>query len=80
MQREQFQSNLESELRVWLIDQKPKNLSRLVDQYIAVRKADRLVVKGHDANTKGHVFKPRSLGEYRSSAGLQNAGLFNRLL
>jgi len=27
MQREQFQSNLDSELRVWLIDQKPKNLS-----------------------------------------------------
>ena len=44
MQREQFQSNLDSELRVWLIDQKPKNLSeaaRLADQYVAVRKADR---------------------------------------
>jgi len=27
IQREQFQSNLETELRVWLIDQKPKNLS-----------------------------------------------------
>ena len=27
MQREQFQSNLDSELRVWLIDQKPQNLS-----------------------------------------------------
>ena len=25
MQREQFQSNLDSELRIWLIDQKPKN-------------------------------------------------------
>jgi len=44
MQLEQFQSNLETELRIWLIDQKPKNLSeatRLADQYIAVRKADR---------------------------------------
>ena len=27
MQREQFQSNLDSELRVWLIDQQLKNLS-----------------------------------------------------
>ena len=26
MQREQFQSSLDSELRVWLIDQKPKDL------------------------------------------------------
>jgi len=44
MQHEQFQSNLDSELRVWLIDQKPKNLSeaaRLADQYVAVPKADR---------------------------------------
>jgi len=29
MQREQFQSNLDAELRVWLIDQKPKNLSEV---------------------------------------------------
>jgi len=43
MQREQFQSNLDPELRVWLIDQKPKNLpeaARLADQYVAVRKAE----------------------------------------
>jgi len=48
MQREQFQSNFVSELRVWLIDQKPKNLSeaaRLADQYIAVRKTDRPIYK-----------------------------------
>jgi len=48
MQREQFQSNLDSELRVLLIDQKPKNLSkvaRLADQYVAVRKADRAAYK-----------------------------------
>jgi len=66
MQREQFQSNLETELCIWLIDQKPKNLSdgaRLADQYIAVRKADRPELKGHDANPKGHAFKPRSFGE-----------------
>jgi len=39
MQRKQFQSNLDPELRVWLIDQKAKNLSeaaRLADQYVAV--------------------------------------------
>ena len=39
MQREQFQSNLDSERRVWLIDQKPKNLSdaaRLADQLVGV--------------------------------------------
>jgi len=37
----QFQSNLDPELRVWLIDQKPKNVSEaasLADQYVAVRK------------------------------------------
>jgi len=84
MQRELFQSNLESELCVWLIDQKPTNLSeaaRLADQYIAVRKADRPVLKGHDANTKGHTFKPRSLSESgldRSSTGLHNAVSYNR--
>jgi len=56
MQREQFQSNPESELRVWLIDQKPKNLSeaaKLADQFVAVRKAER-------SGMKGHEFKPKS--------------------
>jgi len=77
MQRGQFQSNLETELCIWLIDLKPKNLfeaARLADQYIAVCKADRPVLKGH-------AFKPRSFGESgrdRSSAGLQNAVSFNR--
>jgi len=65
MQREQFQSNLDSELRVWLIDQKPKNLTeaaRLVDQYVAVRKADRHIYKGHGSASKGHVTKPKTFG------------------
>jgi len=65
MQREQFQNNLDSELRVWLIDQKPKNLSeaaRLADQYVAVRKADRPIYKGHGSPSKGHVTKPKSFG------------------
>jgi len=65
MQREQFQSNLDSELRVWLIDQKPKNLSevaRLADQYVAVRKADRPIYKGHGSPSKGHVTKPKTFG------------------
>ena len=43
-QLEEFQSKLDSDLRVWLVDQKARTLSeaaRLADQYIAVRKADR---------------------------------------
>jgi len=70
MLREQFQSKLDSELRVWLIDQKPKNLSeaaRLADQYVAVRKADRPVYKGQESSSKGHVTKPKSFGESRRS-------------
>jgi len=65
MQREQFQSNLDSELRVWLIDQKPKNMSeaaRLADQYVAVRKADSPIYKGHSSPSKGHVTKPKPFG------------------
>ena len=55
MQREQFQSNLETELRVWLIDQKPKNLSeaaKLTDQFVAVHKAERPGMKGHEFKLK----------------------------
>ena len=66
MQREQFQCNLDSELRVWLIDQKPKNLSeaaRLAEQYVAVRKADRPVYKGQESSSRGRVTKPKSFGE-----------------
>ena len=41
---EQFIETLDSELRVWLIDQEPKGLSdaaKLADQYVAVRRASR---------------------------------------
>ena len=74
MQREQFQSNLDPELRVWLIDQKPKNLSeaaRLADQYVAVRKVDCPVYKGHGSPSIGHVTKPKSFGasEHSSTSG-----------
>ena len=66
MQREQFQSNLDSELRVWLIDkQKPKNWSeaaRMADQYVAIRKADRCIYKGHESSSEGHATKPKSFG------------------
>jgi len=61
MQREQFRSNLDSELRVWLIDQMPKNLSeavRLADQYVAVWKVDRPIYKGHESSSKVHATKP----------------------
>ena len=77
MQREQFQSNLDSELRVWLIDQKPKNLSeaaRVADQYVAVRKADRPIYKGHSSPSKGHATKPKSFeafGHSNASAGFE---------
>ena len=79
MQREQFQSNLDSGLRVWLIDQKPKNLSeaaRLADQYVAVRKADRPMYKGHSSPHKGHVSKPKPFGasgHSNSSGGFQKS-------
>jgi len=79
MQREQFQSNLDSELRVWLIDQKPKNLSeaaRLADQHVAVRKADRPIYKGHGSPSKGHVTKPKTFGatgHSNSSVGFQKS-------
>ena len=75
MQREQFQSNLDAELRVWLIDQKPKNLSEaatLAD--LEVRKADRPIYKGHGSPSKGHVTKPKSFrasGHSNSSGGFQ---------
>jgi len=41
---EQFQTCIEADLRMWLLDQKPKSLSesaRLADQYTAVRRAGR---------------------------------------
>ena len=66
MQCEQFQSNLDSELRVWLIDQKPKNLSevvRLADQYVAVREADRPTSKGHQSTSEGYEYKSKPFGE-----------------
>jgi len=67
MQRKQFQCSLDPEMRVWLIDQKPKNLfeaARLADQYVAVRKADRPIYKGYDGSpSKGHATKPKSFGE-----------------
>jgi len=89
VQREQFLSNLDSDLRIWLIDQKPKTLSeaaRLADQYVAVRKAER-PARGHDGNTKGHDyytkshgFKPKSFGDLgrgNFNAGAQKNGSFD---
>jgi len=82
IEREQFQSNLDSESRVWLIDQKPKNLpeaARLADQYVAVRKADRPIYKGHESSSKGHAIKPKSFGESgrsTTSGGFQKSTSF----
>ena len=81
MQREQFQSKLDSELRVWLIDQKPKNLSqaaRLADQYVAVRKADRPMYKGHSSPSKGHATKPKPFGAYAASGHSSSSGGFQK--
>jgi len=81
MQRAQFQSNLDPELCVWLIDQKPNNLSeaaRPADQYVAVRKADRPVYKGHESS-KGHVTKPKQFGasgHSNTSGGFQKTTYF----
>jgi len=75
MQREQFQSNLDSEMSVWLIDQNPKNLSeatRLADQYVAVRKVDRPTFEGHESTSKGQATKPKLFGGSRRSKA--NAG------
>jgi len=66
MQREQFQSNLNSELHVWIIDQKPKNLSeaaRRADQYVGVRKTDRPGFKRHASTSKCHTTETKSVGE-----------------
>ena len=82
MQRGQFQTKLDSELRVWLIDQKPKNLSEaasLADQYVAVRKADRPTNKGHGSPSKGHVTKPKPFGasgHSNTSGGFQKSTSF----
>jgi len=57
--------------------QKPKNLSeaaRLADQYVAVRKADRTIYKGHGSPSKGRATKLKSFvesGRSNPSAGFQ---------
>jgi len=77
IQREQFQSNLETELRVWSIDQKFKNLSeaaKLADQFVAVRKAERPGMKGHE-------FKPKfsaESGRSNLNTGTQNPSSISR--
>ena len=82
MQHEQFQSNLDPELRVWLTDQKSKNLfeaARLADQYVPVQKADRPVYKGQESSSKGRVTKPRSFGvsgHSTTSGGFQKSASF----
>lgn len=60
IQREQFNSSVDTDLRLWLIDQKPKTLAeaaRLADQFVAVRKAERPTIRGHDWKPKSK-FEP----------------------
>ena len=70
IQREQFNSIVDSDLRHWLIDQKPKTLkdaAKLADQYVAVHKAERPVSnKGHNGKPK-HKFDPH----FGKSGGFQ---------
>jgi len=44
--------------------------ARLADQYVAVRKADRPIYKGHGSPSKGHVTKPKTFG----ATGHSNSG------
>ena len=53
---EQFNTTLDSDLRMWLLDQKPTTLTaaaKFADQYVAVRKASH--------TDKAHGWKPKSL-------------------
>jgi len=53
--------------------------ARLADQYVAVRKADRPVYKGHESSSKGHVTKPKSFaasGHSEPSGGFPKSTSF----
>jgi len=55
---EQFNTSLDSELRSWLLDQKPKNMSeaaRLVDQHVAIHTAGHFNESLHNWKLQSHV-------------------------
>ena len=55
LQMEQFNSVLENDVRLWLLDQKPKSLAeaaKLADQYVAVHKPGRTTQKTFDGKSK----------------------------
>ena len=71
IQREQFNTSVDSDLRLRLVDQKPKTLAEaamLADQFVAVRIAERPASKGHD-------WKPKPTSE--SSRGKSGVGQHN---
>ena len=58
---EQFQNCIDADLRMWLLDQKPKTLSeiaKLADQYTAVHRAGRVDRKPQDVKFKPSVPQP----------------------
>ena len=82
IQREQFNSSVDTDLRLWLIDQKPKTLAdaaRLADQFVAVRKAERPTFKGHDWKTKPIIESGRGkTGFGQHSSALSNSAVNTR--
>jgi len=55
---EQFQTSIDTDLRMWLLDQRPKTLvetAKLADQYTAVHRASRVDRKPHDGKPKQFV-------------------------
>lgn len=68
---EQFRENLDSDLAVWLIEQKPTSLTeaaRLSDQYIAIRKN-----KKHDTVTKPYLQRTHNNTSFVQQSGTSTA-------
>jgi len=77
VQREQFNSSVDSDLRLWLIDQKPKTLAeaaKLADQFVTVRKSERSTFKGHDWKQKSNFESSRGkMGTGQHAAASTNS-------
>jgi len=57
IQFEQFDNSLDLELRSWLLDQKPKNMSeaaRIVDQHVAIHTAGRFNESSQNQKPRSH--------------------------
>ena len=72
-QMEQFTSVLETDVRLWLLDQKPKTLveaARLADQYLAVHKASHVVQKS--SHWKSNATNGRKWTQHASTTTMHN--------